>query len=47
MQRQFGHLVFADPAHLGAFPVGHGLQQFTGVGDDGGVSPVRATSRRR
>ena len=42
VQRQFGHLVFADPAHFGALVVGHGVQQFSRVGDDGGVGPVRA-----
>ena len=42
MQRQVGHLVLGDPAQLGAFPVGHRLEQFGGVGDHGRVRPVAA-----
>ena len=41
MQRQIGHLVLGHPAQFGALPVGHGLQQAQGVGDDRRVGPVR------
>ena len=44
MQRQFGDFILSDPAQLRALPVGHGLEQFGGIGDHRRVGPV-ATGR--
>jgi len=42
MQREIGHLILGDPAQLRALPVGESIEQFGGIGDDGGVRPVAA-----
>ena len=45
VQRQVGDLVLGHPAQFGALPVGHRVQQFGRVGDDGGVGPMRRRRR--
>ena len=42
MERELSHLVLPYPAQFGAFLVGDGVQQLTGIGDNGGVGPRHA-----